>query len=194
MRDSTTKERACSRGCRREIRSPDIPRDDVTGQQSCSTAAGFLKQSVFDEQVTELERLAKSASAGDSEALDELRDQLERLPHIWRMLSDAQRDIEVRLAKHLAGDDPLRVEACRKRFAELRTLIGPQDSEPLLEMTASGVVNAFMFCQLSETIASKHPHDKSCFSRLHMARRGLEVAIRSLKIAQDIVTIKSATT
>jgi hypothetical protein len=96
-----------------------------------------------------------------------------------------QREIELQMVDLVAGNDPLRAEAFRKRCSELRhELLDGKPASLLLKMCASRVVACWMFCQLLELRSLEDPQDLRCIKQLEQAERRYQVAMRSFQMAR----------
>jgi hypothetical protein len=145
----------------------------------------YVPQSELDAELAKLEDLSQAALAGDTTALDQLRAELDRCPHVWRRLTDLQLVVEHKLIELVAGIDPLRGEAFRKRCSELRhELLEGEASSLLVKMAASRVVMCWMFCQLLELHALEDPQDLRCIKQLEQSERRYQVAMRTFQMAR----------
>ncbi len=127
----------------------------------------YVRQGQLDAELAKLEELSQAALAGDTAALDQLRAELDNCPHVWRRLTDLQQLVEHKLIELIAGIDPLRVEAFRKRCSALRhELLEGEGSSLLVKMAASRVVMCWMFCQFLELRALEDPQDLRCINSL----------------------------
>jgi hypothetical protein len=145
----------------------------------------YASQAELDAEQAKLERLSKAALAGDTTAIDKLRAALENCPHIWRRLGDLQYQVELKLIEFVAGNDPLRGEAFRKRCAELRHhLLEGESGSLATKMAASRVVACWMFTQFLELRSFESPHDLQCIKQFERAERRLQVAMRTFNNAR----------
>jgi len=123
--------------------------------------------------------------AGDTEALDTLRLELDKCPHLWRRLADLQLLIEQKLIELVASTDPLQLECFRKRVSELRyELLERKPCSLATEMAASRAVFTFMFVQLLELRALESPEGLRNLKQLEQAERRFQVAMRTFLMAK----------
>jgi len=145
----------------------------------------YVPQDKLDVELAKLEELSQAALAGDTVALDQLRAELDNCPHVWRRLADLQQLVEHKLIELVAGIDPLRIEAFRKRCSELRhELLEGDASSLLVKMAASRVVMCWMFCQFLELRALEDRQDLRCVKQLEQSERRYQVAMRTFQMAR----------
>lgn len=156
-----------------------------TRAESTDSKIKYVPQAQLDAELAHLEALSQAALAGDTAALDQLRTALDNCPYVWRRLADLEQLVEHKLIELVAGSDPLRVEACRKRCSELRHELLEGDAGSLLvKMAASRVVMCWMFCQFLELRALEDPQDLRCIKQLEQAERRYQVAMRTFQMAR----------
>ena len=83
-------------------------------------SARYVPEAALRAELAQLEALSNAALAGDLTAIDKLRIELDRSPHVWRYVADLQVAVEIKMIRLVAGDSPLRQEAFRKRCSEFR--------------------------------------------------------------------------
>jgi hypothetical protein len=144
----------------------------------------YVEQSRLDAELARLQELSAAASGGDTVALDKLRTALDTCPHIWRRLADLQFSIECRLATLVAEGDLLKLEAIRKRSAELRQeLVGSSDTM-IVKMTASRYVASWVFAQFLELTFVTSAVPQPCLKLLVQAERRVAIALKALTHAK----------
>ena len=148
----------------------------------------YVPQSELDGQLAELEKLSRAARAGDDKALDELRHALnDAYPHVWRRVADLQIPVEQKLVNLVAGQDPLRIEAFRKRCSELRyDLLERQPSSSATKMAASRVVTCWMFTQALELRVLESSNNRWPMKELELAERRYQSAMRTYGQARQL--------
>jgi hypothetical protein len=161
-------------------------REPATRCASSSPGVCYVPQSVLDQGLQRLESLSRAAEKGDLAALDELRNQLDSCRYIWQPLVDLQRMIELRLIGLIAGTDPLRAEAFRKRNSELRSDLNGEGGSMLVQLAASRVVAAWMFAQVLEWLVLNSLDEPRVVKKLADAERRLQTAIRTLATVKKL--------
>jgi hypothetical protein len=163
----------------------------------CGTAAAktppskpgitYVPQSALDRDLEKLETLSRASLAGDTTALDELRTALDRCPHVWRRLSDIEHLVELKLMALVAGNDPLRSEAFRKRCSELRHhLLAGEPSSLATKMAASRLTITWLFVQFLELRTLESPDRLHSIKQLEQAERRYQVAMRTYGLARHL--------
>jgi hypothetical protein len=146
----------------------------------------YVPQAALDRDLQKLETLSQAALAGDTTALDQLRADLDLVPHIWRRLADLQVLVELKLIGLVAGKDPLGAEAFRKRCSELRhRLLEGEPSSLATKMAASRVVATWLFTQLLELRVLESPDDLRNIKSLEQAERRYQVAMRTFCLVRQ---------
>jgi hypothetical protein len=184
----------CAKGTNSNTEETDTPVRQATGSgntelvpkpSSRRSKIKYVPQAQLDAELAKLEQLSQSALAGDTAALDQLRVELDNCPHVWRRLTDLQQLVEHKLIELVAGIDPLRVEAFRKRCSELRhELLEGEVSSLLVKMAASRALACWMFCQFLELRALEDPQDLRCIKQLEQSERRYQVAMRTFQMAR----------
>lgn len=147
----------------------------------------YVPQWALDADLAKLETLSSAALAGDTTALDKLRAALDRCPHIWRRLADLEHLVELKMIALVAGDDPLRSEAFRKRCSELRhTLLDGEPKSLATKMAVSRVVMCWLFAQFLELRALDSPNELRSIKQLEQAERRYQVAMRTYGMARQL--------
>ncbi len=147
----------------------------------------YVPQSGLDRDLARLEQLSRAALAGDTTALDALRAALDCCPHIWRRLADLEHLVELKLMVLVAGNDPLRSEAFRKRCSELRHhLLDGQPSSLATKMAASRLTITWLFVQFLELRALESPEALHSIRQLEQAERRYQVAMRTFGMAKQM--------
>ena len=146
----------------------------------------YLPQGQLDEEFSLLRQLSQQVLHGDTQALDEIRVELDRRPHVWQMLGDLQREVEARLIEQIAGKNPLLLECHRKRCSVLRASLSTDRDSPAVSMAISRLVSCWVYCQLVELMAAKHPHDPGVTKRLLQAERRYAAAMRTFALAKQL--------
>ena len=145
----------------------------------------YVSEAALRAEQKKLEKLSTAALAGDTTALDKLRAELDHCPHIWQRLGDLQIIIERKLVGLVAGTDPLKAEAFRKRSSQLRhDLLDGEPCSLATEMAASRLVATFMFVQMLELRALESPAELRCIKQLVQAERRCQVAMRTFLMAR----------
>ncbi len=145
----------------------------------------YVPQAKLDAEQAKLEKLSQAALAGDTEAVDQLRVELDNRPHVWQRLADLQRRIELKMIELIAGNDPLQAQAFRRRCSEFRRQI--LDGEPAslaTKMAAARAVSCWMFCQLLELRALESPAELRNVRALEQAERRFQVAMRTFHMSR----------
>jgi hypothetical protein len=94
--------------------------------------------------------------------------------------------VETKLIGLVAGNDPLRAEAFRKRCSELRRhLVAGQQNSLAVKMAASRVVATWLFVQLLELRALEQPAEMRNVKQLEQSERRFQVAMRTFSLAQQ---------
>jgi hypothetical protein len=147
----------------------------------------YVPQSALDRDLAKLETLSRAALDGDTTALDELRAALDRCPHIWRQIADLEHLVELKLMALVAGNDPLRSEAFRKRCSELRHhLLEGERSSLATNMAASRLTITWLFVQFLELRVLESPGGLHSIKQLEQAERRYQVAMRTFGMARQM--------
>lgn len=146
----------------------------------------YVPQAELDAEQAKLQDLADKAKTGDSQALDQLRQELDNCPHIWRRLGDLQVLIEEKMALEVAPSDLLFLEAYRKRAAEIRHRLLGDSQDLLTQMAVSRVVECWLFTQFLQLQVLREKHPKDGVKQLAQAERRLESAVRTLSLAKKL--------
>ncbi len=109
-----------------------------------------MPQQEFDAIVERLRAVAHQAAAGDDQAMDRLRAELDAVPWLTRMLGDLNRDLEEALIQAVAADDPLKAESIRRRASELRGKLCQANAAVLTKLAVGRVVSAWLLVQFAE--------------------------------------------
>jgi hypothetical protein len=150
-------------------------------------AIKYVAQAELDREQAQLEKLSQAAMTGDTTALDALRAALDHCPHIWRRLADLELLVETKLIGFVAGSDPLRAEAFRKRCSELRQhLVSGKQGSLAVKLAASRVVSTWLFGQLLELRALESPQELRNIKQLEQAERRFQVAMRTFGMALQL--------
>src|SRR5207253_10655553 len=98
---------------------------------------------------------------------------------------DLQRMVEIKLIGLVAGNDPLRGEAFRKKSSELRDhLEDGQQYSLAVKLSASRVVACWLFAQFLDLRALESPHENWCLRQLQGERR-YQSAMRTFCLARQ---------
>jgi hypothetical protein len=147
----------------------------------------YLPQAQRNAQLAKLRKLSDAALSGDNAALDALRSALDGCPYLVNRLSDLQIEIERKFIKLLAGKDPLRIEAFRKRSSEFRhQLLDGEPASFATKMAASRVVASWTFAQLVELRILTSPDELSNLKTLEQAERRFAVAMRTFNMTRQM--------
>jgi hypothetical protein len=158
----------------------------VAKAKSSHTKIRYVRQAQLDAEQARLEKLSRAALAGDTAALDKLRAELDNCPHVWRRLADLQLQVELKLIALVADEDPLRIEAFRKRCSELRHhLLAGEPSSLAAKMAASRAVACWQFVQLLELRLLDSPAEIRCIKALEQAERRYQTAMRTFCLVRQ---------
>ena len=148
-------------------------------------SARYVPEAALRAELAKLEKLSNAALAGDLTAIDKLRTELDRSPHVWRYIADLQVAVEIKMIGLIAGGSPLKQEAFRKRCSEFRNLLADEGDSLLVKMALSRVVSCWMFAQYLELrlLSSADQHDAA--KQLLHAERRLQSAMRTLVLARQ---------
>src|SRR5262245_14611258 len=94
--------------------------------------------------VAELRDLVRRAKAGDVNVLPRMRAILDEHPEVWQTVGDLERIVVRAWAELLGGDDPLSVEAVRRKAAQLRAELEGDAPTPLEKLLAGQVVSGWL--------------------------------------------------
>lgn len=105
----------------------------------------------------ELEKLIKSARAGDVRALAALKEKLgPALPQWYEEIGDLAKAAETSLLDRMVGDDLLAKDALRKKMRELeKELAGPHPT-PLEKLLAQRISACWLMLHYSETVYAQN--------------------------------------
>lgn len=170
-------EEAEAAACRQESDTPIEPADPQVR---------YVVQAELDAEQAKLYGLSEKAKAGDSQALDQLRQELDNCPHVWRRLGDLQLLIEEEMASQVGPKDLLFLEAYRKRAAEIRHQLLDDSQDLLTQMAVSRVVDCWLFTQFLQLQVLQEKHPKDGVKQLAQAERRLESAVRTLSLAKKL--------
>ncbi len=145
-----------------------------------------LPEKVFHEKVKKYRKLAKQAEAGDTAALDQLREQLGGDPIVWRTMGDIQRRTEHELIKKLFGTDVFARETFRQRISELRSQVYRPGDSIVTEMACSRVVTCWCFTQYFEYRALHEAGDRQLGNLLVQAEKRYQTAMKTLEMARKL--------
>ena len=144
----------------------------------------YLKQSSIDAQVKRLRKLSQVAASGDTVALDQLRDELDRCPHIWRRIADLQYMIECKMADQIAEKDLLKLESLRKRISELRYELTKESDSLLVKLAVSRYLACWIFSQFAELKLLSSDVPDQWAKLLVQAEQRTATAMRALLLAK----------
>ena len=148
-----------------------------------SPGARYLRQQEFDVIVERLRAVAHQAAAGDDQAMDRLRAELDAVPWLPRMLGDLNRDIEEALIQAVAADDPLKAECIRRRASELRGKLCQANAAVLTKLAVGRVVSAWLLVQFAELRLIKDPDAPRLAKQLDHLQCSYTQALRALSLA-----------
>ena len=94
--------------------------------------------------------------------------------------------IELKLIGLIAGKDPLRAEAFRKRNSELRCELIGEGGSMLVQLAVSRVAAAWLFVQVVEWLALDSLNESHVVKKLADAERRLQIAVRTLATAKKL--------
>src|SRR5262245_51764440 len=94
--------------------------------------------------VAELRTLVQKAKAGDVSVLPRMRAILDDHPEVWQAVGDLERVVVRSWAELLGGDDPLSVEAVRRKAERLRAELEGDNPTPLERLLAGPVVAGWL--------------------------------------------------
>lgn len=146
----------------------------------------YMPEAELDEELARLEELSQAAQAGETTALDKLRAQLDECPHIWQRLGDLQLAIENEMAGQIAEQDPLKLEAFRKRNSIIRRQLQDQSDAAYVKMAVSQLVACWIFIQFLELRALESGNLEHEAKQLVHAQRRLEAAHRAFAITKRL--------
>jgi hypothetical protein len=94
--------------------------------------------------VAELRGLVQKAKAGDVSVLPRMRAILDDHPEVWQTVGDLERVVVRSWADLLGGDDPLSVEAVRRKTEQVRAELEGDAPTPLERLLAGQVVSGWL--------------------------------------------------
>lgn len=133
--------------------------------------------------------LVKSANAGNTSAVQSLRDVLDRNPEVWRQVGDLARHAEEMLLKRIAREHPFLLECVKRHANDLRKQIG--EGGPVLERLAT---ERIVFCWLElSLIDAEYPggatggiaQARYVQTAKSAAQKRFDAAVRSLLLIRD---------
>ena len=143
----------------------------------------YMHQQELDAIVERLRAVAHQAAAGDDQAMDRLRAELDAVPWLPRMLGDLNRDIEEALIQAVAADDPLKAECIRRRASELRGKLCEANAAVLTKLAVGRVVSAWLLVQFAELRLIKDPDAPRITKQLDHLQCSYTQALRALGLA-----------
>jgi hypothetical protein len=167
-----------------EVRGSTAVPGDTDSKPRRQSRTRYVEQTKLDAEVARLQQLSAAAIGGDTVALDQLRVELDRCPHIWRRLADLQHSIECKMADRVAEKDLLKLEAIRKRSSELRHELTKGTDSLIVKMAASRFVACWIFAQFVELRVLSFEPLPTCIKTLLQAERRVATAMRSLVLAK----------
>jgi hypothetical protein len=144
----------------------------------------YLKQSSIDAQLKRLRELSQAAASGETAALDELRNELDRCPHVWRRIADLQYMIECKMADQIAEKDLLKLESLRKRLSELRYELTKESDSLLVKLAVSRYLACWIFSQFVELKLLSSDMPDQWAKLLVQAEQRTATAMRALLLAK----------
>jgi hypothetical protein len=162
---------------------------DTKNTKSTKSAAARIKyvpQGELDAELAKLETLSHAAMTGDTAALDRLREQLDSCPHLWRRVADLQLLIEIKMIEQIAGKDPLRAEAFRKRNSEIRHELNGAGGSISTKLAASRLLACWQVAQYVELRFLESPMERDWGKRLEQSQRRYESAMRTYVMAKRL--------
>jgi hypothetical protein len=137
-----------------------------------------------------LRRLVERARGGDVTALPELRRLLDENAALWRAYGDLARHAEESLIAHAAGADLLLRESLRRKVAELKAGLGPNNPlERLLvdRVAACWVAASHADAAFGQAGGARGPREGQLRRRQDSASRRLTEAIRLLATVRRLL-------
>jgi hypothetical protein len=140
--------------------------------------------------IAELRALVQRAKGGDVAALPRLREILDNYPEVWEHAGDLEKIVVRAWTDLLAGDDPLGLEAVRRKADQLRTDLEGDNPTPIERLLVGGVVSTWLELAHAQ-LQGATPGSKRAGVANYDLRRSESAQKRHLAAIRTLTTVRA---